>query len=172
MHRNSTWIKIQQMQQYADICSLQNCKSSFAVNKYLHTVASVGFLFTSILILSSHIFVDPTCSSFTDFPTRTQYVFLSHALHVPCPSYPPLLHTFNGKTRGLYIISSSLCSFLQPPVTPSLIRLSILILTYLRSCASFSVNDQVSNTYKRTQRSTILFENLVVPRLVPILPVF
>jgi len=29
----STWIKIQQMQQYA-------------VNKYLHTVASVGFLFT------------------------------------------------------------------------------------------------------------------------------
>ena len=35
--------KIQQMQQYADIYSLQ---SSFAVNKYLHTVASVGFLFT------------------------------------------------------------------------------------------------------------------------------
>jgi len=31
------------MQQYADIYLLQ---SSFAVNKYLHTVASVGFLFT------------------------------------------------------------------------------------------------------------------------------
>ena len=31
------------MQQYADIYSLQNY---FAVNKYLHTVASVGFLFT------------------------------------------------------------------------------------------------------------------------------
>jgi len=31
------------MQQYADIYSLQ---SSFAVNTYLHTVASVGFLFT------------------------------------------------------------------------------------------------------------------------------
>ena len=31
------------MQQYADIYSLQ---SSFAMNKYLHTVASVGFLFT------------------------------------------------------------------------------------------------------------------------------
>jgi len=127
VHRNSTWIKIQQMQQYADICSLQNCKSSFAVNKYLHTVASVGFLFTSILILSSHIFVDPTCSSFTDFPTRTQYVFLSHALHVPCPSYPPLLHTFNGKTRGLYIIkflvmqfSSATCySIFDPTVSAS-----------------------------------------------------
>jgi len=35
-------IKIQQMQQYADIYSLQ----SFAVNKYLHAVASVGFLST------------------------------------------------------------------------------------------------------------------------------
>jgi len=33
------------MQQHADIYSLQNY-SSFAVNKYLHTVASVGFLFT------------------------------------------------------------------------------------------------------------------------------
>jgi len=32
------------MQQYADIYSLQNYCSSFAVNKYLHTVASVGFL--------------------------------------------------------------------------------------------------------------------------------
>ena len=31
------------MQQYADIYSLQ---SSFVVSKYLHTVASVGFLFT------------------------------------------------------------------------------------------------------------------------------
>jgi len=31
------------MQQYADMYSLQNY---FAVNKYLHTVASVGFLFT------------------------------------------------------------------------------------------------------------------------------
>jgi len=30
------------MQQYADIYSLQNY-SSFAVNKYLHNVASVGF---------------------------------------------------------------------------------------------------------------------------------
>ena len=27
-------------------CDTQNMKSSFAVNKYLHTVASVGFLFT------------------------------------------------------------------------------------------------------------------------------
>jgi len=33
------------MQQYADIYSLQNYYSSFAVNKYLHTVASVGFFF-------------------------------------------------------------------------------------------------------------------------------
>ena len=31
------------MQQYADIYSLQNY---FALNKYLHTVASVGILFT------------------------------------------------------------------------------------------------------------------------------
>jgi len=31
------------MQQYADIYPLQNYSSNFAVNKYLHTVASVGF---------------------------------------------------------------------------------------------------------------------------------
>ena len=33
------------MQQYADIYLMQSY-SSFAVNKYLHTVAAVGFLFT------------------------------------------------------------------------------------------------------------------------------
>jgi len=39
------------MQQYADIYSLQ---SSFAVNKYLHTVASVGFLFTLVYDARNH----------------------------------------------------------------------------------------------------------------------
>jgi len=37
------------MQQYADIYLLQ----SFAVNKYLHTVVSVGFLFTVITSLTN-----------------------------------------------------------------------------------------------------------------------
>ena len=31
-------------------CDSRNIKSNFAVNKYLHTVASVGFLFTLVLI--------------------------------------------------------------------------------------------------------------------------
>ena len=56
------------MQQYADIYLLQNYStcfgchttrnmySSFAVNKYLHTVASVGFLFTLYIVV--FIFLD------------------------------------------------------------------------------------------------------------------
>jgi len=39
------------MQQYSDIYSLQNYSNSFAVDKYLHTVASVGFLFALIILV-------------------------------------------------------------------------------------------------------------------------
>ena len=42
------------MQQYEDIYSLQNY---FAVNKYLHTVASVGFLFTFNIAFFRRLFL-------------------------------------------------------------------------------------------------------------------
>jgi hypothetical protein len=69
------------------------------------------YFLRSTLILSSHIFVDLTCGSFIDFPTRTQYILLSHAWHVPCPSYSPPLHHFNDKRRGVYIIKFLVMQF-------------------------------------------------------------
>jgi hypothetical protein len=52
--------------------------------------------------------------------------------------------------------SSSLCSFLQPPVTSSLfgpnILLSTLFLNILSPCFSLNVRDQVSHPYRTTGR--------------------
>jgi len=62
------------------------------------------YFLRSILIVSSLMFVDLTCGSFIDFPARTQYVLLSHAWHMPCPSYSPPVHHFNGNERGVYTI--------------------------------------------------------------------
>jgi hypothetical protein len=57
--------------------------------------------------------------------------------------------------------SSSLCSFLQPPVTSYLfgqnILLSTLISNTLCLCSSLYVRDQVSHPYKTTGKTVVLY---------------
>jgi hypothetical protein len=57
-----------------------------------------------------------------DFPTNILYAILSHSCYMPCPFYPSLLiiRIILGEEYKLW--SSSLCSFLQPPLTSSLSR--------------------------------------------------
>jgi hypothetical protein len=56
--------------------------------------------------------------------------------------------------------SSSLCSFLQPPVTSSLIGSNILLSTLfsntLNLCSFLNVRDQVSHPYKTTGKIIVL----------------
>jgi hypothetical protein len=57
--------------------------------------------------------------------------------------------------------SSSICSFLQPPVTSFLfgqnILLSTLFLNTLNLCSSLEVRDQVSHPYKTTGKIIVLY---------------
>jgi hypothetical protein len=57
--------------------------------------------------------------------------------------------------------SSSLCSFLQPPVTSSLIRpnslLNTLFSNTLSLCSSHNVRDQVSHPYRTTGKITVVY---------------
>jgi hypothetical protein len=57
--------------------------------------------------------------------------------------------------------SPSLCSFLWPPVTPSLFRpnivLSTLFLNILSLCSSFNEKDQVSHPYGTTGKMMVLY---------------
>jgi hypothetical protein len=109
----------------------------------------------STLILSSNLRLCLPSGLFrSGFPTKTLYIFLFSpcVLHALLISFSPLLiiHTIFGEEYKLS--SSSLCSFLQPPVTSSLFCPNILLITLfsntLSICSSFNVRDQVSHPYK------------------------
>jgi hypothetical protein len=76
----------------------------------------------SILILSTHLRLGLPSGLFpSGFPTNIVYAFLVSPIRDTCPAYFMLLDllalTIFGKEYKL--LSSSLCSFLQPPVTSS-----------------------------------------------------
>jgi hypothetical protein len=68
---------------------------------------------------------------------------------------------FGDEYRSL---SSSLCSLLHSPVTPTLLGpntpLSTLFSNTLSLCSSLSVTDQVSHTYKTTRLQFSIFQYL------------
>jgi hypothetical protein len=76
--------------------------------------------------------------------------------YIPCPSHSPWLsHSNYILAEGNKLWSSSLCSFLQSPVTSSLldpnIFLSPLFSNTLSVCSSLNFRDQVSHPHKTWQ---------------------
>jgi hypothetical protein len=87
-----------------------------------------------------------------------------HSCYIPCPLHPPWLDKSNYALRKVELWSSSLCSFLQPPVTSSL---SVQIFSsapwsqtpsvYVRICSSLNVRDQFSHPYRTTDKIMVLY---------------
>jgi len=83
--------------------------------------------------------------------------------YATCPAYLILLDFITRTILGEQYrsLSSSLCSFLHPPVTSSLLRpnnlLSTLFSNTLSLHSSLNVSDQVSHPYKTTGIIIILY---------------
>jgi hypothetical protein len=71
----------------------------------------------------------------------------------------PISSSLTGEEYNLW--SSSLCSFLQSPVTSSQfgpnILLSTLFSNTLSRCSSLNVRDQVSHPHRTTDKITVLY---------------
>jgi hypothetical protein len=80
--------------------------------------------------------------------------------YMPCQFHPPWLDHFNYTWRRK-LWSSSLCSFLQPPVTSSLlgpnILVSTLFLNTLSLCSSLNVRYLVSHSWGTTGKIIAFF---------------
>jgi hypothetical protein len=124
-----------------------------------------------LLILSSHLRLGLPSGFFPfGFPTKILYVFLFYPMLTMCPFHLILfewiiLFIFGEEYR---LWSSSFCSFLQPPTTPSLFDPNIPSapcseITY-RQLSSLNIVDQVSHSYNYRQNYSFVYFSFYVFR--------
>jgi hypothetical protein len=106
-------------------------------------------------MLSSHLRLDlPSGLLHSGLPTKMLYAPLTYPMSATCPANLTLLNLITLTILGeeYKLCSSSLCNFLQPPVTSSLLGPNILLSTLfsntLNLCSFLNARDQVSHPHK------------------------
>jgi hypothetical protein len=112
-----------------------------------------------ILIASSHQRLGLPSGLFpSGFATKTLFVhfsLLSHSWHMPCPPHPPWLDLPDDIWRWVQIMKILIVQL--PPFSRHLKYSSQTPFSNILSlCSSLSVRDQVSHSYKATDRIMVL----------------
>jgi hypothetical protein len=112
-----------------------------------------------ILILSTRLLLGlHSCLFLSSSLTNIVYAFIFFPIRATCRAYLIILDLITliilGEEYKLW--SSSLCSFLQPPVTSSLFDPSIFLNT-LSLCSSLNVRDKLSRPYKITGKIIVFY---------------
>jgi len=109
----------------------------------------------SILILSSHLHLGlPSDLFLSGFSIKILYAVLISSMHITCPTHLTVhdLITLIIFSDEYKLQSSSLCTFIQPLITSSVLGLHILLstlfLNILHLCSSLNVRDRFSYPYK------------------------
>jgi hypothetical protein len=110
--------------------------------------------------LSSHLRLGlPSGLLPSGLPTKMLYAPLTFPMRATCPANLIFLALITLTILGEEYkqCSSSLCSFLQPPVTSSLLGPNILLSTLfsntLNLCSFLNLRDKVSHPYKTTGKA-------------------
>jgi hypothetical protein len=119
----------------------------------VHTTPSYPPAYVLVFLVVSFFLASP--------PKFCMHSSSPHACYMPRPSHCPGLNQSNYTWRRVQVRSSSLCSFLQPPINSSLfgpnILLSAVFSNTLSLCSSLNVRGQVSRPYRTTGKIIVLY---------------